>query len=283
LSSGWSGSINVLNVLMPAAFGGSKVFAMNLGNTFFGLGAFLTPLAVVFLLRRVGFTPALLILACFALVSGVLAVGVDFATLATGEDSAASADVAPAGMAALVQNPIMWLCAVALFFYLPLEATMAAWFTTYLGERGVSEGVASGLLSCFWLAFMASRLTVAFGLPAGLEQPLLVGMAVAGTAVLAGVVWSRRRGTAMALVIAAGLVFGPMFPTLIGVLLGHTDPALHGRAVGIFFALGGVGWMTIPMLIGTYARRTSVQRGFLIAVAAAIGLCIMTVSLLCLG
>ncbi len=281
LSAGWSGLINVLNVLMPAAFGGSEVFAMNLGNTFFGLGAFLTPLAIVFLLRRVGFTPALLVLAGFVFVSAVLALGVDFAALAAKQEATEMTDTAGPGMAALLQNPIMWLCAVALFFYLPLEATMAVWFTTYLGEKGLSEGVASGLLSVFWLAFMVSRLAVAFGLPAGFEQPLLVGMALAGTAVLAGVVWSRGRNAAIAMVVAAGLVFGPMFPTLIGVLLGNTDAALHGRAVGLFFALGGVGWMTVPMLIGAYSRRTSVQQGFLIAVGAGVGLCVMTFALFC--
>jgi hypothetical protein len=36
--------------------------------------------------------------------------------------------------------------------------------------------------------------------------------------------------------------------------------------------LGGLGWTTIPVLIGMYARRTNVQQAFLIAVGAASGL-----------
>ena len=47
-----------------------------------------------------------------------------------------------------------------------------------------------------------------------------------------------------------GLVFGPVFPTLMAVLLSHCEPATHGRAVGLFFALGGLGWTTIPVAIG---------------------------------
>lgn len=57
------------------------------------------------------------------------------------------------------------------------------------------------------------------------------------------------------------------------VLLGHFDPSVHGRAVGLLFAIGGIGWTAIPLLMGAYAQRTSVQRGFLIAVASAVGLC----------
>ena len=43
--------------------------------------------------------------------------------------------------------------------------------------------------------------------------------------------------------------------------------------------VGGVGWSVIPMLIGAYARRTSIQRGFLIAVGAAVGLTVMAIAL----
>ena len=65
------------------------------------------------------------------------------------------------------------------------------------------------------------------------------------------------------------LLLGPIFPTLIAILLRHVQSSLHGRVVGIFFCVGGIGWMAIPMLICAYAKRTSVQRSFLIAAACA--------------
>lgn len=57
-------------------------------------------------------------------------------------------------------------------------------------------------------------------------------------------------------------------------LRGFTLEACRGTAVTIS---GGThsriaGWSVIPILIGAFARRTSVQRGFLIAVASAVGL-----------
>jgi fucose permease len=173
----------------------------------------------------------------------------------------------------VLADPILWLCGLALFCYGPLEASLGAWTTTYLGGRGVRPATAFGLLSGFWLAFMASRLATAFSLPVGREAVLILVLALLCVGVLLGMVLSRDALTAMALVLAAGLVFGPIFPTLMAVLLGHFAPAVHGRAVGLLFAIGGVGWTAIPMLIGVFARRSGVQRGFSLAVAAAVGLC----------
>ena len=153
---------------------------------------------------------------------------------------------------------------------------MAAWTTTYLHDKGMGEGAASGFLSAFCLTFTASRLATAlfvgaFELPGG-ETGFILLFALVSIGVLAGVVWGRGRGMAAAMVIVAGLILGPIFPTIMAVLLGHFDPSLHGRAVGLFFAVGGIGWSTIPMMMGAYARRTSVQRGFVIAVGAAVAL-----------
>jgi len=119
---------------------------------------------------------------------------------------------------------------------------------------------------------MASRLVTAYALGQGSEAVFILVLSVACIAVWAVVVMGRGRGLAAAMVVAAGLVFGPIFPTLMAILLGHFDPALHGRAVGLLFGLGGLGWTATPMLIGAYARRTSVQRGFLLAAGSAVGL-----------
>jgi hypothetical protein len=47
---------------------------------------------------------------------------------------------------------------------------------------------------------------------------------------------------------------------------------LQGRTVGVFFCIGGIGWTTVPLVIGAYAKRAGVQRAFLIATACAVGL-----------
>jgi MFS transporter, FHS family, Na+ dependent glucose transporter 1 len=283
LSAGWSALVNVLNVLMQSAFGGTQTYSMNLGNFFFGLGAFLTPLLIAFLLRRASFAPALFVLAALALVSSALAFGVDFKAL-----SPPAVEGTDPGIGVLLSDRIMWLTALALLFYAPMEATMAAWATTYLGDKGMTEGRAATTLSGFWLAFMCSRLATAlivarFPLPVGGDTLLIIALSILCILVWAGAVFSRGRVAAGTMVVLAGLVFGPTFPTIIGVLMGHVsqdiNPVLGGRAVGLFFMVGGIGWSVIPILIGAYARKTSIQRGFVIAVAAAVGLTVMAVAL----
>ena len=81
------------------------------------------------------------------------------------------------------------------------------------------------------------------------------------------------------MVVAAGLILGPIFPTLIAILLSHVQPSLHGRTVGLFFCVGGIGWTAIPLLIGYSARRTSVERAFLITTACACMLAALCVAL----
>lgn len=280
LSAGWATLINVINPISLFAFPGTEAYALNLACFFFGLGAFLTPLLVAYLVRRLGLRGTLLVLAGFVLLTGVLALIVDFSALTRPPGQDAATTSANDSIATLLRDAMLWLCAFALFFYAPLEATMGAWATTYLGDKGVSEGSAAGLLSVFWLLFTVSRLATAFALPKGAEATLVLALSVICIGVWTAVVFSRGRGMAIGLVVVAGLVFGPIFPTIMALLLGHFPQSLHGRAVGLFFAIGGLGWTAVPMLIGAYAQRTSVQRGFVMAAASAVGLCAIALALL---
>jgi fucose permease len=148
----------------------------------------------------------------------------------------------------------------------PIEACVATWATTLMTNKGVSEGGASSLLSVFWLTFTGSRLLTALTLPAGYDTTLIVRSALC-IAFTLGIVqpvgWADLRQS------SAGLILGPIFPTLIAILLGHVEKPLHGRVVGIFFCVGGIGWTAIPIMIGSYAKRTTVERAFLIASGAA--------------
>jgi fucose permease len=223
LSAGWSLLVNVGNVLNLEAFHGQPAYATNLANVFFGLGALLTPLAVTSLVRRGSLASALVLLSGLALVPAVLAVWVDVAAPPAAIPSGPSAQP-PAGLSALLADPILWLLGLALFCYGPLEASLAAWTTTYLTERSVPAERAAALLSGFWLAFMAARLATAFSLSLGWEATLILVLALLCVLVLLGMARCRDATTAMALVLAAGLVFGPIFPTLMAMLLGHFPP-----------------------------------------------------------
>ena len=54
---------------------------------------------------------------------------------------------------------------------------------------------------------------------------------------------------------------------------------VRGRAIGLFFAIGAIGWTLIPPMIGSLAQKTDIQRGFLIAVGSASALAIVALLL----
>jgi len=284
LSASWSGQINVVNVIQFKAFQGEPAFVTNLANFFFGLGAFLTPLVVTFMLRKAGFKPAMAVLAGFMVLVAIAAFAVDFTefypAVAADVDGKNINSQPPPGIDVLLRDPILWLAAMGLFFLSPIEVGVTTWITTFLGENGLSEAAAAIVLSVFWLIYMFARLGAAFILPAGYETVFILIGSVLCIAVLAGMVFSRSGKWAVAMVALSAIIFGPLFPTIIAVLLSNTPESLHGRAVGIFFAVGGIGWTLIPMLMGAYAQRTSIQRGFLMAMLSAVGLTIVAALML---
>lgn len=273
LSAGWSLEINVGNVLTPLAFSAEArgmSYATNMSNMLFGIGAFVTPLMTAVLMRRLALPAALACLAAFALLPGLLSLGVDFGAITPATPG--SAQAAAPETASVLADPLLWWCGLALFFYGPLEASMAAWTTTYLGAQGYRETAAAGLLSAFWLTFVAARLATALLLPKGHDAALILELSLVSTLVLAGMVVARGRLLPGTMVLAAGAAFGPIFPTLVAILLSHVPAAQHGRAVGLLFAIGGVGWALIPIVIGACARKYGVRRAFTVAVAAAAAL-----------
>ena len=273
LGAGWSALVNVLNVTSPPAFLTEEeipkhmAYAMNLGDFIFGMGAFATPILIATLVPRVGLSRTLYFLATFAIVPLLLGTGVNWEPLVTPHTESVIG-----GLSILLSDPVVWLCCAAFFCHVPVEASVAAWSTTLMTDRGVSERQASTLLSAFWLAFTGSRLATALLLPEGADIFLVKMLGSLCIVFTVGIALSRSAQLTCAMVVVAGLVLGPIFPTLIAILLSHVEPSLHGRMVGIFFCIGGIGWTVIPLLIGAYAKRTSVQRAFFIATACAVGL-----------
>jgi fucose permease len=280
LGAGWSALVNVLNVTSPPAFlppadiPARMSYAMNMGDFVFGMGAFLTPIGVALSIRALGLARTFVALAALAVVPLLLGLGVDWPRLHT-----PPTETVAGGLAILLRDPIVWLCCLAFFCHVPIEASTATWATTLMTDKGVTDVRASTLLSIFWLTFMGSRLITALTLPAGADMVLIVSMAALCIAFTLCIALSRSAGLTCAMVVVAGAVLGPIFPTLIAVLLTHVQPSLHGRTVGLFFCIGGIGWTAIPILIGNYAKRTTVQRAFLIATASAVLLTVLCVSL----
>ncbi|MCB1235576.1 MAG: MFS transporter [Verrucomicrobiae bacterium] len=283
LSGGWAAMINVANPVMFAAFK-NPLTATNTGDFFFGLGAFLTPVGVDFLLRKFGYGKAVSFLAAAAAFAAVFGLAVNLEPGAAA-GNAETAGGETGGFGGLLRDPVMWLCTLTLMLWAPLESATAAWSTTFVKdqapageEEARSKRVAEWTLSGFWLCFMGSRLLMALyhnlkKTGHSIEEARVTHIVLAALVLLAmlGLTRSRRRGLTIGLILSAGLLMGPFFPNLMAVLLDHVPGTLAGRAVGVLFAGASIGWTLIPLLIGGVAKRTGdLHRGFRVAVADAL-------------
>ncbi|MCH2600818.1 MAG: MFS transporter [Pirellulales bacterium] len=309
LGTGWSALVNVLNALQGPAFLSAEEassdrlpFAMNLGDFIFGMGAFVMPIVVTFMIRKVGLRKTFFSFALLVAVPLVLCFSIDldqyvndFGALKEANDSemvsaveeveevipevTEYSDQPELGFADLMGDEIVMLCCLAFFFHVPVEACVGAWATTLSMDRGTSEGKATGLLSVFWLTFTVSRLIAALVLPHGSHEVAVIGFAVVMLLVVYGLIKSQKAEGTNALLILAGLILGPIFPILIALLVGHVDVALQGRAIGLFFCIGGIGWALIPYLVGRQADKSGLQKRLYIVAASAAGLIISTIVL----
>ena len=282
LGTGWSALVNVLNALQGAAFlplreGAPLSFAMNLGDFIFGMGAFAMPIVVAWSLTRFQLKGTFVAFAILIAAPLLLTLGVDWTPHLPTEAAATVENP----FAVLLGDRVVLLCCIAFFFHVPVEASIATWATTLMTDRGVSEKTTSTMLSAFWLTFTVSRLVAALLMTQQLEHLVLILLAVLMPAITSGLIFSRQGTLTCNLLLVAGAVMGPIFPILIALMLNHviqTNEALGGRAIGLFFCIGGIGWALIPFIVGQLAKKTGVQKAF--CVVAACGACLTILTIL---
>jgi fucose permease len=259
------------NTLLPVVlFGGQNApAASNLGNTFFGLGAFITPFIVGMLLKRMGYKVTGTIVAILLLLPVVIAIMASYPEIHTGFSFA--------NAFGLLTNSVIIMSSLALFCYIGLEISMGGWITTYATSLGFTERGSSFVLSAFWITVMIARLITAALVTPAIGTIVIAVLAIIGTGVIGLMIVAKSKFTAALSIIVTGLAFGPIFPTIVGVTFSKIDASLFGSAFGIIFAIGLLGGSTIPAAIGVYSKGKTIQKSLMIAMAAAFVLFIIAI------
>lgn len=268
------------NTLIPQVlFGGENpAAASNMGNVFFGLGLFLTPLTVSYLFRKTAYEKAVAALGVVILVPVVFAV---FAKYPASNNAFAMGDAF-----GLLAKPAVLVSALALFCYIALEASFCNWLPAFGKEvitaenpalvPDAADAPAQRLLSLFAIAMMAGRLalsavpniTTAGGF-------YIAGAAVAAALIILAMTKCRNGKSARMLAAAAGLAFAPCFPTTVGVTFAKFSPEVYGSIFGIIFAVGLLGAVIIPKAIGNMASGSSVQKSLKLLLPACVVLAVL--------
>ncbi|MFW6100504.1 MAG: MFS transporter, partial [Bacteroidota bacterium] len=155
-------SLNTVgNTLIPAVLfkGKDPARASNLGNVFFGLGYVLTPLLFTLFFKSMGYSTAVSILGVLMIVFLAFSITTNYPQISSGFRFSMSFKV--------LEKAAVLIAALALFFYMSLEITMATWSKPLMKELfggGPDASANAGLvLSLFGVAmtvgrFIASRI-----------------------------------------------------------------------------------------------------------------------------
>lgn len=240
------------NVLLgnPAILFADTGRSANLGNVFFGLGAFFTPMITAYFFKKISFGGTLAVLSTVLIIPLIIALAASFPE-AGGNFSGKAA-------AALITNPTIILCALALVCYIALEVSMTGWITTYMTSVGADETTASRVLSYFSIAIMVGRLAAAFIIGGMLNLGESGMWFIAILALLIAVVTFymknvNTQGLATTMVILIGLLFAPCFPTIAGLMFARIEGAVAGTGFSLIFSIGLLGAIFVPAWMGSIA------------------------------
>lgn len=273
LLGGGAMSLNTVgNTLIPVVLFGGKdpARASNLGNAFFGLGYVLTPLLFVLFLKslHLSYPAAVSIVGGLIIVFLLFALGTSFPAASTGYQF--SMAIKLLGKAAVL------VAALALFCYISLEITMATWvkplMTELFGGSGNPNAVSNAglILSFFGVAMMLGRfLASAMKNLTAMGAKVISLMSLVSVLAIVLMILTKSPALAIIAILLTGLVFAPIFPTIVGVTFAKFDPSLYGSIFGIIFAVGLLGGTFVPKIIGNLSVGRSVQASLPIAAVMA--------------
>jgi fucose permease len=267
------------NTLIPVVLFGGKdpARASNFGNAFFGLGLVVTPLLFP-LLAGAGYQTALYVLAVVLVVFLLVALATSFPRVSTGYQFSMAFR--------LLGNRSVLVAALALVCYISLESSLNTWSKPYMTELlgGASQpgavARAGFILSLFGVAMMVGRfLTSMIKNLTAIGVRLVAGASVLAMAAILLMIVTSSASVATAAVMLAGLVFAPIFPTIVGVTFAKFEPRLYGSIFGIIFAVGLLGGTFVPQIVGSFSVGASVQQSLLIVLAMAVALFVISLFL----
>jgi len=267
---GLNGGTNALtNDLNP----GGRGSALNLLGIFFGFGALFIPFLIGTLLGWAGLVPILTLAAALGLVPLILFASSIFPRPKQPQGFPIREAKRIAG------DPVLWVCAVILFFQSGNEFTLGGWISTYLHEEfGLAPATAALVLAGYWAAVMAGRLAASRIVKRTGHDPLVLGSAVLSLAAAVLLIAAPSGGAAAAGAVLIGLGFAAIYPTTLGTV-GGRFAAVSGTAFSIIFTVALCGGMLAPWLAGTIAQTSGLRRGLLVPVVSCAMIIILQVVL----
>jgi FHS family Na+ dependent glucose MFS transporter 1 len=224
---------------------------MNGLHFFFGVGAFLSPLIVAWMVA----VSSDILWAYWTLALCILPVAVWFVFL-PGPPIVQSDSAAENKKTGTINYILVGLIAVFFFLYVGAEVGFGGWIFTYALSRKIAdETTAAYLTSAFWGTLTVGRL-LAIPLATRLRPLTILIINLAGCLVSVGImlVWSDSSVAAWIGACGLGLSMASIFPTTLS--FSERRMTITGQITGWFFIGGSLGGMCLPWLLGQLIEST---------------------------
>ncbi len=263
MGSGGSAVVTSAHALISDLNPEHRAAALNLLDFFFGVGAFVTPFAIVPLQRRGGIGAVLFALAGLAAAVLVYVLTVRFPAQGRARHFSLG------GARDVLGSPLFWLPALLVFLYVGTEQSIWDWQVTYFMRQMSMDNIAAArVLSIFPIAIMIGRLANNRVLMRISPAPVLIASTAGAALCFLVTMTATTPALAAAGLLTAGLFMASIFPTALGVVSGRF--ADHsGTAMGLAITAGWLGSMIISPSLGFVAQRTNFTTAYFVVIGSA--------------
>jgi hypothetical protein len=221
--------------------------ALCLGFLFVSLASLATPILLPWLVARLGYRHCVVYLGLLCLVPAALA-------------ALAPADEFPVPPPARslddsLGDVRLWLIALALFLYFPLERTLEVWPQPYLAGIGYTPRSITRLLIGFWVAFLLMRFGLGWTMDRGYEVWVLFTLLLTSSMIIGNLAGSDAPGGGYIGFWLVGACYGPILPGFLGVLLDlEFSRGVPGLALGVILSLSALSTLIVQPWFVAYTR-----------------------------
>ena len=266
MGAGGSALVTASHALVADLNAQHRASALNLLDLFFGVGAFVTPFAIVPLQEAGGLGAVLFALATLAALVLMYLLTVPFPREARPRDFSLAHALGLAG------SPRFLLPALLIFVYVGAEQSVWDWQVTYfMRHLGTDNITAARMLSVFPIAIMIGRLVNNRLLLRVSPYPVLVVSTIGAALCFVGTMVAPTFELGLAALFLAGLFMASVFPTTLGVLSGRFADR-SGTALGLAITCGWLGSVAISPTFGFVAQRSTYSAAYLVIVGAAVAM-----------
>jgi FHS family glucose/mannose:H+ symporter-like MFS transporter len=265
LGFGGGGLNTSSNALVADIYPENRGPMLNVLGAFFAVGALFIPFLAASLTVNYTSAQVLLVGAALAAICGLFYLFTTFPAPKERIGFSILASIKAAGM------PGVLLFGVLLFFESGNEASIGGWTSTYIVSLRQSPRVATVILAFYWAALMLGRIIAARLLRSVRKEYLVLASGI-GSAIGCAVLFvSQTIPMISAGAIIVGLSFAAVYPTMLAIAADRYA-RLAGTIFGLLFAMGLLGGMLFPWIIGHVSQAYSLRYGMIVPLAGAIAI-----------